>query len=285
MSAGRGPHFERLTDLLADRAVQGLSVGEAAELDRLLADDESLEAEEFELAAAAADRAFAAGDRGETLPRHLFERIEADAIAAFARAEDVRPAVRVHAGSERGVQAPMRGRGGVAGRRWGMGVALVAALTIAALGWWEALRPPARADVEQTRAMVLAAADHVQWSWTAWDAKPAEEGGEPFAAGGVRGEVVWSTERQTGVMRFTGLPRNTPSQMQYQLWIIDPAQKHPIDGGVFDADCDGVLTVAIDPKIRVSGVAAFAITAEKPGGVVVSDQSKRVVIAAPASKG
>lgn len=275
MSAGHGPHFERLTDLLSDRAVQGLSHEEAAELERLLAADNTPDPESFERAAAALDLAFSAGNPGERLPSHVFARIEAAGVAQLR--DEAPPA-----------PAPSQAANRVPGssRRWGVGLALAASLAIAALGWWRALSTPSIPSPEATRSRVLAAADRVDWTWSAWAAKPAAEGGEPFPAAGVTGDVSWSTSQQAGVMRFAGLPRNNPEQSQYQLWIIDPAQKHPIDGGVFNVDREGEVLVNIDPKIRVSGVAAFAITVEKPGGVVVSDQSRRVVIAAaPAGKG
>jgi hypothetical protein len=136
------------------------------------------------------------------------------------------------------------------------------------------------------------------------DAQRAEWGdwalaGEGPAIEGVRGEVIWSEEAQTGLMRFEGLPANDPSQLQYQLWIVDKrglfdenGQSARISGGVFDgprvaqgeakAD-DGdesVLIVPIEPRLLVQGAGAFAVTIEEPGGVWASDMSKRVVIAA-----
>ena len=44
-----------------------------------------------------------------------------------------------------------------------------------------------------------------------------------------------------------------------------------MDGGVFDVeDASGEILIPIDAKLRVIDPAAFVITAEKPGGVVVS---------------
>ncbi len=88
---------------------------------------------------------------------------------------------------------------------------------------------------------------------------------------GVTGEVVWSDERQAGYMKFAGLAVNDPKQMQYQLWIVDPSRdKHPVDGGVFDVTSAGEVLVPIRRALAVKSPAAFAITREKPGGVVVS---------------
>lgn len=136
------------------------------------------------------------------------------------------------------------------------------------------------------------------------DAQRAEWGdwalaGEGPAVEGVRGEVLWSEQAQTGLMRFEGLPANDPSQLQYQLWIVDKrglfdenGQSARISGGVFDgprvaqgeamADDvhESVLIVPIEPRLLVQGAGAFAVTIEEPGGVWASDMSKRVVIAA-----
>ena len=101
----------------------------------------------------------------------------------------------------------------------------------------------------------------------------------------ISGDVVWSDELQEGYMRFRGLPSNDPGQEQYQLWIFDETQpeKTPIDGGVFDVPTDGEVIVPIDSRLRARNPSLFAITIEKPGGVVVSDR-KRLAAAAPVAK-
>lgn len=98
------------------------------------------------------------------------------------------------------------------------------------------------------------------------------------------GDVVWSPERQQGFMRFRGLAANDPSLAQYQLWIFDAERNsaHPVDGGVFDvpAAADGEVVVRIDPRLPIRRATAFAITVEKPGGVVVSGRERLPLIAA-----
>lgn len=94
------------------------------------------------------------------------------------------------------------------------------------------------------------------------------------ALAGVSGDVVWSTERQEGYMRLAGMPANEPGTTQYQLWIVDPERDaEPVDGGVFDvADvAGGEIIIPIEAKLGVVAPAAFAITEEQPGGVVVSE--------------
>jgi anti-sigma-K factor RskA len=98
----------------------------------------------------------------------------------------------------------------------------------------------------------------------------------------VKGDVVWDARTQTGYMRFVGLRRNDPSNEQYQLWIFDGRrdERYPVDGGVFDVPGDGdEVIVPIRASLPVGTPLAFAVTIERPGGVVVSDRSRVVVIA------
>jgi anti-sigma-K factor RskA len=96
----------------------------------------------------------------------------------------------------------------------------------------------------------------------------------------VGGDVVWSNERQQGFLRFIDMPVNDPTQEQYQLWIIDPSRdEEPIDGGVFDITESRESIVAIDAKLQVLQPKAFAVTIEKPGGVVVSTQERLPLLA------
>ena len=83
-------------------------------------------------------------------------------------------------------------------------------------------------------------------------------------------------------MRFVGLAPNDPTVEQYQLWIFDRAQPEatPIDGGVFDVVADEAV-VAIDAKLPVVEPYLFAVTVERPGGVVVSDRSRLTALASP----
>jgi len=72
----------------------------------------------------------------------------------------------------------------------------------------------------------------------------------------------------------------TTSKEQYQLWIVDPKRdSKPVDGGIFDIKNDGEVLIAIKPKLSISNPTLFAVTIEKPGGVVVADQSSLPLIA------
>lgn len=99
-------------------------------------------------------------------------------------------------------------------------------------------------------------------------------------AGTNPGRVVWDSVSQSGFMSFNALPVNDSAVQQYQLWIIDPKRDdEPIDGGVFDIVVAGESFVPIQAKLNVIDPAGFAVTVEKPGGVVVSDQSRLPLLA------
>ena len=119
-------------------------------------------------------------------------------------------------------------------------------------------------SVASIRSELLKSADDVlELNW--------QNGTTPFS-NPVSGDVVWSNNQQSGVMRFVGMPVNDPSKEQYQLWIIDPERDdEPIDGGVFDIQSSEESMIAIDAKLRVSKPVAFAITIEKPGAVSCSN--------------
>jgi anti-sigma-K factor RskA len=98
--------------------------------------------------------------------------------------------------------------------------------------------------------------------------------------------VIWSDKLQRGVMEFSGLEANDPKQNQYQLWIFDADRPEatPVDGGVFDIPAGKKeVLIPIDARLPITKATLFAITVEKPGGVVVSDR-KRLPLLAPVPK-
>ena len=133
---------------------------------------------------------------------------------------------------------------------------------------------PATPSPSEARAELLASAkDVITLPWTATD---------DTAAKGTTGDIVWSPSQQKGYMRFVGLAVNDPNVLQYQLWIFDETrdQAFPVDGGVFDV-ATGEVIVPIAAKLPVGKPALFAVTVEKPGGVVVSKRERIVVTAKP----
>jgi hypothetical protein len=98
--------------------------------------------------------------------------------------------------------------------------------------------------------------------------------------GEVRGEAIFDPQSSSGLLVISGLAPNDPTQEQYQLWIFDGTRddRYPVDGGVFDVPACGSVVLPIKAKLEVKQPTLFAVTVEKPGGVVVSD--RRIAILA-----
>lgn len=157
-------------------------------------------------------------------------------------------------------------------------IAAAACLLLAVGTWlWQRQRGPspavAMSAAEARSALLGRATDVTTIAWTA-TADPT--------AKGASGDVVWSEKEQRGYMRFVGLQPNNPSAFQYQLWIFDKNRddKYPVDGGVFDVASNGEVVVPITARLNVADPTLFAVTVEKPGGVVVSSRERIVVTAA-----
>jgi len=287
----------RLAELLAAEAAADLSATEREELERLLAPAPAADREQLMRAAGLAQVVFIHGDAraARPLPGALRERLRrqgdawqagrnaaagtttvADLDVARRRREEVRPATATPsvAAPTPGAATPSAGtasaignarssnpRRGLAGLGWYAAAAVLAAALVLRVLPGPVGAAPDPAD--RRAALLQAAPDVVRIAWG-----PSTEAG--FAS--ADGDVVWSTERQEGYLRLAGLPPNDPAREQYQLWVVDPDRDaRPVDGGVFDVGPGGEVIIPIDAKLRVGRPAAFAITLEKPGGVVVSD--------------
>jgi hypothetical protein len=283
----------RIDELLGDRALEGLDANEQAELRKLLEEEGVNDDVGYELAAASLD--LATLGNLEAPPRALIEKLHADAERHFA----VKPAARDATGVTALASRKRSKFGTVA--PWALAAAF---LLLAVGGWWRELSeragrgvspvnvntagtalvpcpstsgsatPHEKSAVER-REELLAEAEDVQ---TLKFAATKDPGGE-----GASGDVVWSSTRQVGFMRFHGLRPNDRALSQYQLWIFDADRddKYPVDGGVFDIDATtGDVVVPITPKVYAARPKLFAITVEKPGGVVVSKREHIVLAAA-----
>ncbi len=78
--------------------------------------------------------------------------------------------------------------------------------------------------------------------------------------------VLWDAEKQEGVLKVANVPATDPDR-DYQLWIVDPEYKQPVDGGVFSVAQDGAKRIQFKPKERVTSANAFAVSLERKGGV------------------
>lgn len=262
------PHDERLLELLADRATDGLDAPRMIELQNKLAsvDTDRLDIDGLELAAAALQvGSLQATDSMQDMPDSLSASIIKSGEAAMQVAAENVDSIPIDAGR------PATTRGAGATVAWAVAAAAIV-LAIAAWMFDFSSGPagqPQLSAVGQRAALIDAADDVITTAW----APPASA-----AYAKVRGDVVWSDSRQEGYMRLTGMPVNDPDQVQYQLWIVDPGRdKHPVDGGVFDITAEGEVIVPIRAKLAVDKPTIFAITVEKPGGVVVSDGPLEII--------
>lgn len=275
---------ERLADLLVKQTTEGLVRAEKEELEQLLARHHDADPELLERVAAAV--ALAGDLDDEALPAALRQRVEIEGrqlVAAKApTVTEIRP-------PRRDDRPP---RTSISQWTW---LALAASVLLAVVGWWPRLRdavtpatepqiatipepvpvdvPPPEPTAAEKRQMLVAKGAVVQSSWTAT--------GDPLAPS-VTGDVVWDNETQTGYLRFSGLTANDPNQSQYQLWIFDATRddRFPIDGGVFDVPAgETEVVIPIQAKLNVNAPAMFAVTVEKPGGVVVSEREHIVALA------
>lgn len=285
------PPDDRLLELLADRALEGLSAAQEVELQALLKKyGLTGEEERFELAAAAAGLAMSPAE--SAMPEALRQRLvaAADEFAAASQASRaIPPGERGPLKLTSGGLAPSIGAGARVPMIYKLGwLAAAACLVLAVVGWLSRspapLPPgpgpqPAATVAQQRDQFMKTAPDLVRLPWG--DFASLDDKKEPPEMPGVRGEVVWSDQLQKGYITFQNLPANDPTTQQYQLWIVDAARGlgQRVDGGVFDSSKPGECVVAINSKLHVSQAAGFAVTIEKPGGVVISDMARRVVIA------
>ena len=257
---------ERLVDLLVQQATAGLSADETAELEALLARYPGTDREDLERVVAALTLAGRFDD--EPLPENVRTRLLATEAAMRGHGATIDLAAR----AER--RAPPPPRSATAG--WW---AAAAAVLIAIAGWYPRLTtPPAAPGPAERRAQLLATARGlVRWDFAATK--------DP-AADGASGDVVWDPVTQQGYLRLRGLKANDAAQSQYQLWIFDGERddRFPVDGGVFDIPPgQGEVVIPIVARLHVAKPALFAVTVERPGGVVVSARDRIAVLAKPAS--
>ena len=261
MTGPRQPDPDRLTELLADRAVFGLTAEEQAELDALLAVHRVADPESLDRLAADLARS-TLPESPEPPPAGLLARIQATAAGHLpVPAEPSAPAPR-----------PRRNL-----RAWVGGLALAACVLVAAFGWL-LFRTGHTPTPAERRAELLArsgrpGSDVVRLAWTATNDPSGRD---------ASGDVVWSSTAQEGYMHFHGLPANDPTREQYQLWVFDAErdQRYPVDGGVFDIPPGTTdVVVPIRVKLSVARPVLFAVTVERPGGVVVSGRERLPLLA------
>lgn len=267
---------ELLFDLLTKKAVYGLDEAEQDQIDELDLGSGDAEFRSLEITAAAISMVGLTDD--EPLPAHLFSKISANADKLFGKVStEDSPWPPAYQTDEK----PSRSWFGWFG--W-----VTAAAACVALGvniYITQMQPPVEVvkappvetpriltTAEMRDAMLASTERVIKANWAAGNVKELKD---------VSGDVVWSDEKQAGFMRFRGLPANDRTKETYQLWIFDKTQDKatPIDGGVFDVSANGEVVIPINAKLKAQEPAMFAITIEKPGGVVVSKREKIAALA------
>jgi anti-sigma-K factor RskA len=282
---------ERLLELLADQTVVGLNEEELMEIKQLKIEFPGWENDiSFELAAAAIGLANL--DTNKTVPASLRAKVLADADKFFGTTEETEKVKSFAPGKNvSSLAAETVGQSfEVEPKRpfwqWlGWAVAAAACVALAFNLWLTRIQPnneiakkpetintltPELSAAQKREEFLASATDVVRKDWKS----PKDEEK-------ILGDIVWSNSQQKGYMRFRGLPANNPITECYQLWIVDETQnqKTPISGGVFDIAENGEIIIPINAQIEVKKPIMFAITKEKPGGVVVSKQDEVVAIA------
>lgn len=285
-------HDDQKLDLLIQHVTEGLDPERERELRKtMLAEpDSAREVEELERAAAEIDVLWTS--TAEPLPTHL----AASALQSFRefapsagsirgteplKSEPSKRAASKHAGSGpamfgQGFSNPAPSRY-LAWSGWAAAVVACALLGVVMSRGGGQVRDRGTVAQSKSNRQKMTELASVDGTITV----PWNEHHEDFRD--VEGEVVWNSDRQEGYMLLRGLKSNEPSKEQYQLWIVDPERdsRHPVDGGVFDCPDTGEHVIAIHAKLDVATPTVFAITVEKPGGAVVSEDTALRVIGKP----
>tara|TARA_R110002072_G_scaffold42064_22_gene119189 strand:- start:86979 stop:87845 length:867 start_codon:yes stop_codon:yes gene_type:complete len=271
---------DQLMDAMIERLLGQSNIDDPTAFEDTL-DADSLQAE-MELAAAMIDLA-AAESQPVELPSGLTEKLKSQ-IDQYAEQGSASTQAPVSLPIQ---DAPQPVITRIRWTPWAIAAASLLIATVAIIGRGP-VPVPAPQDLGADRLALIAETPEgelTQWDWISTD--------DAAVVGEVIGDVVWSDTLNKGYMRISGLAINDPSLKQYQLWIFDATRasgdlpefgdgllsQRPIDGGVFDINAQGEVIIEIDAKLQVQQAAAFAITVEPPGGVVVSDRSRVPLLA------
>lgn len=271
-------------DLIIKQVTEGLSPEEQRALEAMDTAATSAYLRDMERATAAVTLAAHIGEPG--MPGDLAQKIAQQAAQHFAAADQV---ADLGAARVRAERSTARTGSRFGGYGW---LAAAACLVLAIYGWQRSPAPPpapvaavrtppvvapvkpAPPSAAEERTALMANSDSIKISLGATK--------DPAAAG-MTGDVVWDPVAQRGFMHFTGLAANDPAVRQYQIWIFDASRdkRYPVDGGVFDVPAgSNEVVIPIRAILMVRKPAAFAVTVEKPGGVVVSGREHVVALGA-----
>lgn len=113
-------------------------------------------------------------------------------------------------------------------------------------------------DVQQQLSDLLSTPDVVEYDWMRTLNPKAKV---------IEGGIVWSQEKQSGIMKFENLPALSEKQ-QYHLWLYDRNTKEPISGAIFrqNAFDTNSRLVEFQPKKTVESPYKFILSLENSSG-------------------
>lgn len=158
--------------------------------------------------------------------------------------------------------SPLVGKSGVSS--W-TGWAAAALLALSAAWMWTA-----RESLEKENSGLRVQVSQVRKESRLTDLHIATLEGQLEQYKGSRAVVVWDPTNGQGQIQLANLPQLDAGK-DYQLWVVDPAQKHPVNAGLIHRGPDGSAKVPFQPVQLVKDAAAFAISVEKKGGVDVGE--------------
>lgn len=276
-----------LLDLLIKKATYGLDEAEQRQVAELDPGSADMEFRALEISAAAIG--LAGMNEIEPMPVNLRSKIMADADKFYAESRTLVSDAWPARTSSFETSSGSGGRSWFAWLGWAAAAAACVALAVNLFVFRQSAGPttanippventvPPTMSAQQKRDQFMSAAtDIVKATWATGNVKSLTQ---------LVGDVVWSDTKQEGYMTLRGLPMNDKTKESYQLWIYDKSRDdEPIDGGVFDVNEQGEVIIPIDAKLRASHPDKFAITIEKPGGVVVSKGEKIAALATVETK-
>ena len=113
-------------------------------------------------------------------------------------------------------------------------------------------------NVQQQLTQLLSAPDVAEYDWMRTLNPKAKV---------VEGGIVWSQDKQQGIMKFKNLPALSKKQ-QYHLWLYDRNKEQPISGHVFRQNSFDTNTrlVGFKPEKTVTSLYKFILDLENVNG-------------------
>ena len=284
-----GEHLvERMDELLADRAAQGLSAAEEAELEAHYAQLGVSGDESLDRAAAVGALVFARGEQ-RALPAGLRGLIQ-ERAARFGRAMRGETLGTLDGGGVVGAASarpPRAFRGASVWTGW-----LAAAACLGVAVWMSRVVPVQLKAFDVPVVVAEAEANNAKYGNSPvgiYDRLMGSGRDDVVAINArntidddreVQGQLVVDPVTNETLIRLTGLPATGDSDMRYQVWVQDAGREgsQPISAGLVELPYAGAsYVIKVAPTVPVIRATGFSITREGRSGAVVPN-SDRVII-------